>query len=133
MADVIGADWDGRHYELDIATVTPREFKAIKSALGMKAGQFIRALSDIDDLDADVATALLWLFRKRAGVHQGTIADFDDDFPMFGLLAAMAKAGADSDSDDSDGDADPKAGSSTGASDDGATSSTSAPPVTSGS
>lgn len=107
MGDILAAEYDDRHYELDVESITPREFKVIKTALGLKAGAFIKSFSSIDEMDADAATALLWLFRKRAGVHQGTVADFDEDFPMVTFFASMSRPEEPEDPDV------PKAGSPT--------------------
>lgn len=99
MADLVSLDWEGKRYELEVDSVTAREFKSIKQHTGLKAGQFVRSLTSMDDLDADVAVALLWLFKTRAG----EVAGFDDDLQVFKLLAAITPATAD------DEDADPKA------------------------
>lgn len=91
MADLISLDWEGKKYELAVESITAREFKAIKTHTGLKAGQFIRALSSLDDLDGDVAVALLWLFRARAGENPA----FDDDVPVLQLLAGISGHGED--------------------------------------
>lgn len=102
-SDLVTLDWEGKRYELEVETITAREFKQIKTHVGLKAGQFIRALSSLDDLDADVAVALLWLFRTRAGENPS----FDDDVAVFKLLAAIGQG-----DDEADDDA-PKAEGST--------------------
>jgi hypothetical protein len=85
MADLVTLDWEGKHYELEVDSITAREFKSIKSHTGMKAGQFINSLSNMADLDADVAVALLWLFKTRAGESPS----FEDDIAVFKLLGAI--------------------------------------------
>lgn len=89
--DLISLTWDGTRYELDIESITAREFKQIKQHTGLKTGQFVKALMSLDDLDADVAVALLWLFKTRAGEAAG----FDEDLPVFKLLAAIERGGED--------------------------------------
>ena len=80
-------DWEGKHYELEIDTITAREFRSIKQHTGLKAGQFIRAFSSLDDLDGDAAIALLWLAKTRAG----EAASFEDDVQVLKLLASVGK------------------------------------------
>jgi hypothetical protein len=103
MADLIQLDWDGKHYELEVDSIKAREFKSIKQHTGLKAGQFIRALTSLDDLDADVAVALLWLFKTKAGENP----TFDDDVAVFKLLGAISSPDVEGDSED------PKASEST--------------------
>ena len=102
MADLVTLDWEGKKYELEVDSITAREFRSIKSHTGLKAGQFIKALSTLDDLDADVAVALLWLFKTRAGENP----TFDDDIAVFKLLSAIG-------SPETEDEADPKASGST--------------------
>lgn len=89
MASVLTLEWQGKKYEVDIDSVTPREFKTIKTKLGLKAGAFINSFSDLDNIDADAIVALLWLGRKRAGENP----EFEEDVPFMELLTALAPAG----------------------------------------
>jgi hypothetical protein len=95
MADFLAIDWEDRHYEVDLTSVTAREFKAIKVHTGLKAGDFIKSFMSIDDMDADAVVALLWLAKSRA---DGT-ATFDDDLPIFQLLTAVSRPGVDAEND----------------------------------
>ena len=99
----VSLDWEDARYELDIDSVTAREFKQIKTHTGLRAGQFAKALTNLDDLDADVAVALLWLFKTRAG----EAASFEDDVAVFKLLSSLGSVG------DDEGAPDPKAGDGT--------------------
>ena len=90
MSDLFTLDWEGKHYELDVETITAREFKQIKLHTGLKAGPFIQSLNSIADMDADLAVGLLWLMKTRAGEP----ASFDDDLEVVKLLAALDRNGA---------------------------------------
>lgn len=85
MASTVALVWDGARYELDVDSITAREFKQIKTHTGLKAGQFVKSLSSLDDMDAEVAVALLWLFKTRAG----EAAAFEDDVPVLAMLGAL--------------------------------------------
>lgn len=106
MADLLALDWEGKHYEIDISSVTPREFKAIKSHTGMKAGAFLKSFIDLEDFDADAGVALLWLCRTRAGEPN---VPWDDEFPAFELFGAMSRVGDPDPVVESEGEV-PKAG-----------------------
>lgn len=93
LVGLVALEWDGKHYELDVESITAREFKSIRAHTGLKAGQFLRSLSSLDDLDADIAVALLWLFRTRAG----EAAEFDDDVSVLRFLAALTPVAEDGD------------------------------------
>jgi hypothetical protein len=88
MADLIKLDWDGKHYELELQSITGREFKSIKTHLGMKSGPFIQSFMSLDNQDADAVVALLWLCKKRAGEQ----VDFEQlsDLPVFSIMEGIS-------------------------------------------
>lgn len=88
MGDLLKLDWDGRTYEVDLESIRVDEFQVIKQHTGMKMGQFVKAFTDIDELDSPAIAALLWVSRKRA-LGQ---AEWDTDFAPLELLGKMTKA-----------------------------------------
>lgn len=116
MADVLTVELDGKRYELDLDSITPREFRAIKTYTGLRAGQFIRSFAVQQEMDADAVMAFVWLCRSRAGESGG----FDDDLPVFEILGTMrrpaaqvaAREGDDGDEEDGDGDSPKGSGTS---------------------
>ncbi len=90
MAQNLCLDWRGTRYELDIDSITPRIYKPIRTQLGLKWGQFLNAFIDLDNMEAEVAPALMYLFRKQAGEVDVKI---DEDIPLAEFLASLSNVG----------------------------------------
>ena len=84
--------WEGQTYEVDIESVSPKEFRQIKSHLGLKAGAFLQSFSAIDELDADAIVAALWLAQKRSG---NPSPQWFDDVPWLDLMKAVSNIATD--------------------------------------
>lgn len=94
MAMDIAVEWDSKTYDLQFASITPKEWRLLKTHLGLKAGAFMNSFSgDVEALDSDACVALLWLMQKRAGEHEGTANDLakvaDGDLDLFAFVEAI--------------------------------------------
>lgn len=87
MPTLYSLDWDDKHYQVDLDSVTAREFAQIQVNTGLSAGTFIRSLTSLADFDAQVAVGLLWLLKVRAGEDAG----FDHDLPVLQFMAALER------------------------------------------
>lgn len=105
MASVV-LTWDGHEYAVDLDSITPKEFRQIKSHLGLKAGAFLQSFAVIGEVDADAIVAALWLGERRAGVTNPT---WKDDVPWLQLMGSITQVVG----DEEEGEQAPKAGSET--------------------
>lgn len=99
MADVISLEWEGQRYDVDLMSVTAREWRQIKQHTGLKQGAFIRSFMSLDELDADVITSLLWLGKRRAG---NALAAFEDDIPTMQIMQSIQLPTPDEDAEGGD-------------------------------
>ena len=97
MADLISLEWEGKRFDVDLMSVTAREWRQIKQHTGLKQGAFIRSFMSLEDLDADVITSLLWLGKRRAG---DVNAVFEDDIPTMQLMQSIQLPTSDGDEGD---------------------------------
>jgi hypothetical protein len=92
MAD-LQVDWDGRHYTLDLDSITGKEFSEIEKTTGKKPGEFLTSLfqpvaddtgkvTGVEMPSGSSINALSWLFRKRDG-QPARLADIDEPYAPF--------------------------------------------------
>lgn len=89
---------DDRVYEVDLMTITPREWRVIKQQCGLKAGAFMRSFSDFDEFDADAIAGLAWIARHRVNPS----AQWDDELPILELMTGIELVADADDEDESD-------------------------------